>query len=223
MPHPIDINQIVGFSILLFGFVVITYEMRKISIVPHIGRIPDCRSKAKPPVKSFMAKRPDAKPFAKAWPEVLAYRMTHPDLSNVALWKYFKLRISDIENMNVFRAAILQKGLDKKSIQKAMSDKEMTKVAVQTFADKIKGRADKHLEACSVYLDKAHKVIEKVEPDLETIGGYMALVKDIHREGRLLYNVDEDKTSNPNLMNLALLVSIRPEDEEVKEADAIEV
>lgn len=202
------------FPLLCFVLIVITYEMNTTArVVPHIGKVPDCQPKFKAKVNNPLVKRVDARPFKEMWSEILAYRMTHSEMRNTDLWKLFQSRISDIQNFNMFRVEILRKGLDKKSVSKALSEKEMTKVAVQTFADKMKERADDHLEKCSTYLGKAHKVVGDIQPDTENIFGYINLVKDVHREGRLLYNVDENKMSDPKLMHLAMLVAIRPEDE----------
>lgn len=116
-------------------------------------------------------------------------------------------------NYSEFRAAIVRKGLDKSSVTEALSEKQMTKNAIQTFADKIKEKADIHLNKCAEYIDRAHQVVDEIKVDQENIGGYISLVKEIHREGRLLYNIDEQKVSDPTLLNLALLVAVRPESE----------
>lgn len=174
-----------------------------------VGNIPDCRSKK----KTFRNNLVSAKPFAEIWPQILAYRMANKTLTNKSVWNEFKNKISDVPNLVSFTHLLNGRGLDTRSIEKATTPKEETKLAIKTFSDVRKAHAERHMTKVSGYLNKAHDVVESIIPDEETIGSYLDTVRTLHREGRLAYRIDEEVVGNPQLLNLALLVEIRPENQ----------
>lgn len=193
----------------------------KAKLVPvYIKGIPP-KAKLAPETKARKAAKTfDAIPFKKAWPKIMQYMIEYPDETYAQLWKKFAPILDDVFTQRGFEKKLENAGMTKRALNAGLSVTEQVKVAVKTFGDLKKERAEKHMTRIHEKLDEIHNVVGSIVVEEKNVGRVLGLVGELQKQGRIAYDIGEENRGDQKVTNLAVMIGFQPTE---KKATVVEV
>lgn len=179
-------------------------------VVPII--IPFKQKKQQLPAKKIA----EARPFKKMWPKILAYMVAHPELKTRKLWAKFAPKLDDVFSLRQFSILLGNNGMSPAVVKEETGMKNQVAIAIQSFAEVKKEKANVFMNRISRKMDEIHDVIDSTPVDVKNVGGVLDLVSRLHKEGRIAYSIDEEHTVDRKATNIAVLIGYDPKPKEIK-------
>lgn len=159
-------------------------------------------------------KKPRPKPvlirksFRSLLPDIISVLMTEPSLGYDRLYQRFMDRLSDCPDPRKFKA-LCSKYKVKESVKKELSPQAQTMTVIKTLEQVRKDKAEEHERRNMKYLDKAHDVLETIEPTKASLSDYLTDVAALNKLARTSYGIDlEEKKNDPRQVGLYALISM---------------
>jgi hypothetical protein len=99
-----------------------------------------------------------------------------------------------------------------KAISKGVS-RGLEKVE-ETVVKRMQKGAENHINRMEAQLEKAHTVLDSMEPDAKTLGTFLGHTDKWDQMARRLYGMDRQEPMNPQQFNVAVLVQMGDEEQE---------
>lgn len=193
----------------------------KAKLVPVIIKGKPPKAKLTPETQARRsAKTFDAQPFKRVWPKIMQYMIEYPNDTYAQLWKKFAPMLDDVFTQRGFEKRLENAGMTKRTINAGLSVTEQVKVAVKTFGDLKKERAEKHMQRIHKKLDEIHDVVDKIVVEEKNVGRILDLVGELQKQGRIAYDIGEENRGDQKVTNLAVMIGFQPTE---KRATAVEV
>lgn len=159
-------------------------------------------------------KKPRPKPalirksFRSLLPDIISTLMTEPSLGYDRLYQRFMDRLSDCPDPRKFKA-LCSKYKVKESVKQGLSPQAQTMTVIKTLEQVRKDKAEEHERRNMKYLDKAHDVLETIEPTKASLSDYLTDVAALNKLARTSYGIDlEEKKNDPRQVGLYALISM---------------
>jgi hypothetical protein len=158
-------------------------------------------------------KRPPAKvahirkSFNSLLPELVSSLMDDPFLTQNRLYKRFQDRLSDCPSLAKFKSMCAKYELNK-IVEQRLSPQQQAMTVIDTLEQLRKQKAEDHERRNMKYLDKAHEVLETINPTKDTLPEYLENVGALNKLARTSYNIENEKKSDPRQMGLQALINL---------------
>jgi hypothetical protein len=161
----------------------------------------------------------EARPFKKVWPKILHYMIAHPESTSKKLWDKFASRLDDVFSLGQFRSLLNSNGMTPGKVKTQTSTKEQVAIAISSFAEVKKDRANAFMNRISKKLDEIHDVVDTKKVTRKNVGDMLDLVSKLHKEGRVAYDIDDQHQVDKKTTNIAVLIGYEPKVKTVKTID----
>lgn len=159
-------------------------------------------------------KKPRPKPalirksFRSLLPDIISALMTEPSLGYDRLYQRFMDRLSDCPDPRKFKSLCLKYKV-KESVKQELSPQAQTMTVIKTLEQVRKDKAEEHERRNMKYLDKAHDVLETIEPTKASLSDYLTDVAALNKLARTSYGIDlEEKKNDPRQVGLYALINM---------------
>jgi hypothetical protein len=189
----------------LYVFILDLFITMPAKLVPVFSKL---KRKVNPLLKQ--KKTIVALPFKEAWPKILAWMIENPHAKTKDAWAHWHARLEDVTSLQVFSQLLKNNGMTPTEVRQKTSIKEQVQLATQSFSEVKKEHAERHMARIHKKLEQIHTVVDSIEPDAENVGAVLSLVGQLHKEGRLAYDIDDQKQVDRKVTNLAILIGADP-------------
>ena len=156
---------------------------------------------------------------------IAAHWFKNPTMTTKQLWNRYKNRLLDITDLVNFKRNLLRAGLTKSKVASMGSTKQAVNATLETLSTLKARMAEEHQRRMASYVDKAHKVVEKIEPTIETVDAYIATASSLNTLGRKTFDIQEEIQKNDKVAALSVLLSFDPDTpptEKIVQAEVVE-
>lgn len=153
------------------------------------------------------------KSFMQILPTIIAFWMSDLTRTEKEIFRRYKHKI-DGQPMSFkeFQLSMRQAGVTKKMLRAANNPKEQSKVIADSVSKLKAERAESHQRMMIGYLDKAHKVVGKIEPQEESIDQYLGTITNLNKVARETLDIKPEVSADSRNTNLALLIHLKHDD-----------